>query len=71
MKAAKWDKRFNLYTFENASQRQNRAQIDKIIVPYKGTILLKSPIWLKKGSSKAVKPNRAKVKFVFLSPIKR
>lgn len=42
--AAKRDKRFNLNMFENANHKQNSAQIDKIIVPYKGTMLLKRPI---------------------------
>ncbi|GJM17500.1 MAG: hypothetical protein DHS20C13_28270 [Thermodesulfobacteriota bacterium] len=60
--------RFNLKIFLKASHRQNKAQIERIIVPYKGTMLSKRPIWSKKGSNNAVKPKRAKAKFVFLCP---
>ena len=69
--ASKLDKGFNLNVFANASHKLNRAEIDKIMVPYSGTVLLKRPIWLKRGSSKAVNPKIAKVKFVFLCPTNR
>lgn len=42
--AAQLDKGFNLNVFLNAIQRHSIAQIDKIIVPYNGTRLLKRPI---------------------------
>lgn len=42
--ATKRDKRFNSNGFENASHRHISPQIDKIIVPYKGTMLSKRPI---------------------------
>lgn len=64
--AAMRDNLFNLNVLANAKPIHTRAQIDKTMVPYNGIILLKSPMALKKGSSKAVNPKRAKVKFVFL-----
>ena len=62
---------FNSKIFLKASHRQNKPQIERITVAYKGTMLSNRPIWSKNGSNNAVKPKRANAKFVFSCPISK